>query len=137
METKRGAETLSFRDAVAREAERCREALPLQHRVYSYIDRGFYAPQIRRLFDIFGQNNCLVLLNEELRHDHGGALGKVFAFLDVDLAVNPPEASVFEHEYEDKIDIDLRSRLIDIFQSDIKELERMLQRDLSSWYHIA
>jgi Sulfotransferase domain len=137
METKRGAEMLSFRDAVERETERSREALPLQHRVYSYVDRGFYASQMRRLFDMFGQDNCLVLLNEELRHDHRGTLGKVFAFLDLDLTVNPPEASVFEHEYEDKIEIDLRSRLIDIFQSDMKELERMLQRDLSSWYHIA
>jgi Sulfotransferase domain len=133
METKRGAENLSFRDAVEREAERCREALPLQHRVYSYVERGFYAPQIRRLFDIFGQDNCLVLLNEELRHDHRATLRKVFGFLEVDPAVDPAEASVFEHEYEDKIDNDLRLRLIDIFHSDIQELERMLRRDLSAW----
>ncbi|HZR78058.1 MAG TPA: sulfotransferase domain-containing protein, partial [Chthoniobacterales bacterium] len=42
METKRGKEKLSFAQAIEKEADRCREALPLQHRVYSYVDRGLY-----------------------------------------------------------------------------------------------
>src|SRR5438128_8886293 len=134
METKRGQEKLSFAEAIENESERCREALPLQHRVYSYVDRGFYAHQVRRLFNIFGEDNCLVLLNEELRTDHKNTLRRVFDFLGVDSSFVPPEASVFEQEYMDKIDNQLRSRLIDIFYFDIKELERMLKRDLSSWY---
>lgn len=43
MERDRGAESLPFMQAIQSEAERCREALPLQHRVYSYLDRGFYS----------------------------------------------------------------------------------------------
>src|SRR5437868_13897247 len=134
METKRGKEKLSFADAIEREPERCREALPLQHRVYSYTDRGFYAHQVRRLFNIFGKDNCLVLLNEELRNDHKNTLRRVFEFLGVDSSFVPPEASVFEQEYTDKIDDQLRSRLIDIVYFDIKELEKLLGRDLSGWY---
>ena len=133
METKRGAEKLSFKEAIELEAERCREALPLQHRVYSYIDRGFYAHQVRRLFNVFGKDNCLVLLNEDLRANHEKTLRAVFDFLKVDSSFVPTEASVFEHEYSDKIDKELYSRLIDIFHFDIKELERVLQRDLSGW----
>jgi hypothetical protein len=86
------------------------------------------------LFNIFGKNNCLILLNEELRNDHKKTLRRVFEFLGVDSSFVPPEASVFEQEYSDKIDNQLRSRLIDIFQFDIKELERLLVRDLSNWY---
>src|SRR5437660_10572879 len=134
METKRGAESLSFKEAIELEAERCREALPLQHRVYSYIDRGFYAHQVRRLFNIFGEENCLVLLSEELRKEHQTTLRRVFAFLGVDSSFVPPEASVFEQEYSIQIDNQLRSLLIDIFNFDIKELERLLGRDLSNWY---
>jgi Sulfotransferase domain len=133
METKRGAEQLSFEDAVDRESERCREALPLQHRVFSYIDRGFYAAQLRRLLNIFGRENCLCLLNEELRTDHQQTLRRVFDFLGVDNSVVPQEASVFEHDYDATMDPKLRSRLIDIFHFDIKDLERMLKRDLSAW----
>ena len=134
METKRGKEKLPFAEAIETEAERCREVLPLQHRVYSYVDRGFYAHQVRRLFKIFGARNVLILLSEELRSDHKKTLRRVFEFLDVDSSFVPPEASVFEQEYSGKIDNQLRSRLIDIFQFDIKELERMLGKDLSRWY---
>ena len=134
MERIRGKEPLSFAEAIEREPERCREALPLQHRVFSYIDRGFYASQVRRLFNIFGRSNCLILLNEELRNDHDGSLRRVFEFLDADRSVIPPEANVFEHDYDEQLEPALYSRLIDIFKIDIKELEAMLERDLSQWY---
>ena len=134
METKRGKEQLSFAEAIEREPERCREALPLQHRVYSYVDRGFYAHQVRRLFDTFGRDNVLVLLSEELRNEHQKTVQQVFEFLAIDPSFLPPEASVFEQEYSEKIDKQLRSRLIETFSSDIKELEKLIGRDLASWY---
>ena len=132
MERTRRKESLGFREAIEREAERAREALPLQHRVYSYVDRGFYAHQLRRLIGIFGRENCLVLLNEDLRGDHARTLGRVFEFLDVDPATISP-SNIFEHEYDDKIDNEMRARLIDIFRFDIKETERLIERDLSAW----
>ncbi len=134
METKRGKEKLPFAEAIEKEPERCREALPLQHRVYSYVDRGFYAHQVRRLFNIFGKEKCLILLNEELRSDHKETLRRVFEFLGVDSSFVPREASVFEQEYPNKIDNRLRSSLIETFYFDIKELEKFLRRDLSKWY---
>ena len=133
METKRGKEKLRFAEAVEKESERCREALPLQHRVYSYVDRGFYAPQVRRLFKIFGRDNVLILLNEELRNDHKKTLRRVFEFLAVDPSFVPREASVFEQEYSIQIDNQLRARLIDTFYFDIKELEKLIGRDLAKW----
>src|ERR1700730_1891318 len=133
METKRGTEKLSFKEAIEKEPERCREALPLQHRVYSYIDRGFYAHQVRRLFNIFGKNNCLVLLNEDLRTDHLATLRKVFQFLNVDRSLAPAQTSVFEQDYDHTLDPELHARLIDIFYFDIKELEHLLKCDLSAW----
>ncbi|MDQ2825027.1 MAG: hypothetical protein M3R29_06230, partial [Verrucomicrobiota bacterium] len=111
----------------------CGTALPLQHRIYSYIDRGFYAHQVHRLFEIFGRDKCFVLLNEDLRTDHLVTVKKVFEFLNVDSSVTPKQASVFEHDYDEAMDPELHARLIDIFYFDIKELERMLKRDLSAW----
>src|SRR5205085_11329026 len=133
METKRGKEKLPFAEAIEKEAERCREALPLQHRVYSYVDRGFYAHQVRRLFNIFGIRNVLILLSEELRSDHKKTLRRVFEFLDVDSSFVPPEASVFEQEYSGKIDNQLRTRLIDMFDFDITEQETLIGRGLWWW----
>jgi hypothetical protein len=133
MEKKRGAESLSFREAIEQEAERCREALPLQHRVFSYLDRGFYAHQVRRLFNIFGRENCLVVLNEDLRSNHQVTLRSVFDFLGVDKAFVPPEASVFEHDYDEELEAQMRATLTETFYFDIRELERLLGRDLSQW----
>jgi hypothetical protein len=137
METKRGAEHLSFEEAIEQESVRCRQALPLQHRVFSYIDRGFYAHQVRRLFNIFGADNSLILLTEDLRMDHKATLRKVFEFLKVDSGFIPPEASVFEHDYEQTIDPELYSKLVDTFYFDLKELERLVRMDLSRWYESA
>jgi hypothetical protein len=134
METKRDAERLSFKEAVEQETVRCREALPLQHRVFSYLDRGFYAQQVTRLFDLFGRDQCLVLLNEELRKNHQTTLRSVFEFLKVDPSFVPPEASVFEHDYDQSIEPGLHAKLTETFRADIKKLEQILRRDLSSWY---
>ena len=134
METKRDHEKLPFAEAIEKEAERCRMALPLQHRVYSYVDRGFYAHQVRRLFNVFGRDNVLVLLSEELRNEHQKTLSRVFEFLGVASSFVPPEASVFEQEYSGEIDNQMRARLIDIFRFDIKELEKLIGKDLSTWY---
>lgn len=134
MERKRGAETLSFREAVEQEAARCREALPLQHRIFSYIDRGFYAHQVRQLFNMFGRDQCLVLLNEDLRARHAETLQKTYAFLGVDTSFVPESADVFRHDYEETLEPDFFARLTELFYFDMKELERLLQRDLAPWY---
>src|SRR3954469_2219251 len=98
MERKRGAESLSFEQAIDQEEDRCREALPLQHRIYSYVDRGFYSAQVRRIFNIFGREKGLVLLNEDLQHDHRGPLGKLFKFLGLSQPAPTNSGRVFEHE---------------------------------------
>ena len=134
MERDRKIDPLDFRAAIAQEAARCRAALPLQHLNYSYVDRGFYAAQVRRLFNIFGRENCLVLLNEDLRTDHVGTLARVFEFLGVDATVSIPSAEVFHHSYATKLEDDLRRQLVDTFRNDIRDLERLLERDLSAWF---
>ena len=133
MERNRGADKLSFEEAVSREPERCREAFPLQHRVYSYLDRGFYSKQLERLFELFGRENCLVLLNENLQSNHDETLRTVFNFLGVDDSVKVPESRVFEHGYERLLDPGLRAKLTEMFLSDIRDLAGLIDRDLSSW----
>jgi hypothetical protein len=134
MERQRQADYLSFADAVAQESERCREALPFQHRVFSYLDRGFYAHQVRRLFNIFGRDQCLLLLNEELRTDHAGTMQRVFEFLEVDSACETSAENVFQHEYEESLDPNLSAQLSGLFYYDIKELEQLSGKTLSTWY---
>lgn len=134
MEYERKAEPLLFAEAVTHEAERCSTARPLQHRVFSYLDRGYYAHQVRRLHRVFGPRNCLCLLTEDLAANHAATLRKVFTFLEVDPDFTLPAARVFEHTKHSGPDLDLRARLNDLFYYDIRELETLVERDLSAWY---
>jgi hypothetical protein len=134
MERKRGLEQLSFADAIAQEAVRCRYALPLQHRVYSYLDRGFYAGQLRRLLNIFGSDKCLVLLNEDLQTDQTATLKRIFRFLQVNDSFTAPATRVFEHEYDEPLDPKTYAQLMRAFHFDLRALEQLIGRDLSSWY---
>lgn len=84
MERSRGTESLPFFEAIKCERERCREALPVQHRIYSYVDRGFYVEQIWRIWNYFPVEQTLFLKSEDLRDTPSDTLVKIATFLDID-----------------------------------------------------
>jgi hypothetical protein len=126
-----GDEPLSFLDAVAAEPERL--TTDRGRRLYSYLDRGFYARQLRRLFARVPRDRVLVLRSEELRRDHFGTLRRVFAFLGVDPDVHIEPGTVHAREYEVPLPADVRRDLTARFAADIGELERLLGWDLRGW----
>lgn len=78
-----GYENLSFEKAIEREQERISQNSDYRRR-YSYIDRGRYAEQLLRFFDLFPRENILVLLFDDLKKsyiDIGNLCGE---FLDID-----------------------------------------------------
>jgi hypothetical protein len=133
MERGRGADTLSFEQALAREATRCRTALPQQHRVYSYVDRGLYSAQLRRLWRFFGTEAVLVLRQEELREKPQGCLDRVCTHLGVSALSNV--AAIEEHmgQYGEPMAASSRLQLRAYFAAEIRQLEAMLGWDCSAW----
>lgn len=92
-EIRRGHETLSFEEAIARETERLegeRERIlsdpqyhsPI-HQHYSYLSRGVYVDQIRAWRRVFPAEQMLILCSEQFFADPGAALRRVFEFLGV------------------------------------------------------
>jgi len=133
MEVARGADPLGFEDALNQEAERCRSALPLQHRVFSYVDRGFYSGQLRRLWRFFGNEAVLVLRQDHLRQAPQRCLDGICQHLGVDPfgSVEPLEQHV--GRYGKAMDPNIRERLRGIFANEIQQLEAMLGWDCSDW----
>jgi hypothetical protein len=132
MERERGAEKLPFLDAIQQEAERCRTALPLQHRVYSYTDRGFYSEQLRRLWRFFPRTQTLFLKSEELRLEPSGTLHRVFDFLGVERQAVRPRIS-HTGAYAAAMSSAERRFLLDLYQCEIREIERLLGWDCRNW----
>ncbi len=133
MEVNRNAEKLSFWEAIHDERERCREALPLQHIVYSYIDRGFYLEQLRRLWMYFPKKQVLVLKSEYLKNQPDKALNEICRFLKINEFKFFEEQIVFSTPYTSKITDKEREFLRIVFRYEIKGIEQVLKWDCSDW----
>jgi hypothetical protein len=91
MTTGRGREELSFADAI-RERGRARlKGSPLPYMLaHSYVERGFYGAQLRRLLSLFPRDQVLLLAFKDLTEHRDALMARVFDFLGVEPA--PPAA---------------------------------------------
>lgn len=133
MERSRVAESLSFEEALQQEDARCKAALPEQHRVYSYVDRGFYLLQLKRLWRYFPQDQILVLKAEDLKNEPQPVLGQIWNFLGVRHIEIAIKCDVHSLPYESQMSPQVRSYLRSKFEDEIGDLERVLGWDCSSW----
>lgn len=133
METARHWDSASFPDAIASELERCRVALPEQHRVFSYVSRGFYSEQLRRLWSFFPKTQTLILCQEQLLADPATTLHAVHRFLGVDPLPPAQPLRANTGRYTTAMEPSLRAHLQQLFHGEITQLEQMLGWDLSHW----
>lgn len=132
METKRGSDDVPFSVAIREGRNRVLETPSGAHRVYSYVERGFYADQIRRLKSLFG---CVHILRTDLlwlRHDV--ELARLCAFLGID-PYSAPDGYVSPVDtsgLEAITPID-RQYLQDLYAEDIAETARLTGLDLDDW----
>lgn len=137
MRVSRGQEPLPFRDALEREPERLAAAaadfrLASQLVRHSYIARGLYAEQLRRLLRHFPREQLLVLRSEHLRDRHYETLEAVYAFLGLRGGDIPEPRRVLVGEGPPMSAAD-RAHLRDVFAPSVRELEDLLGWDLADW----
>lgn len=109
-------------------------------RRYSHIERGFYAPQLERIFRYFTLNQVLFLEHDELQSDLVTTLDQITTFLNVPRfdtqPVNASVQSAVRHFGPQKIEVlvprdeDL-SYLYDLFSDDISATGRFTDLDPS------
>lgn len=133
MQRDRNLEKLDFMDAVREEKNRAREALPFQLRKFSYVDRGFYAEQMERVFQYFPGEQVHVIKFENFRSDTRKTLGAVCHFLGVEQLKNLKNAETGSTPYAREMTRSERRYLVDIYRSDIQRLEKLLGWDCSDW----
>lgn len=133
MERDREADSLPFFEAIQRESERCKEALPFQHRVFSYLDRGFYTQQLQRVWQYFPKHQTLILKSEDLNQFPQQTLNKICQFLEIVPLKNIQSKQIHNRPYLQSMTSQEQSYLQGIFYSEIRALEKMLQWDCSSW----
>lgn len=126
---------VSFWEAIVNEQERCRVALPLQHRYFSYVDRGFYVQQLRRLWTYFDRRQTLILRNEDLRSNPEQVARDFCAFIGVgplpQLPAPTPRAE--RYPYPGPMGAREKHYLREVYEYEIRSLERLLDWDCSRW----
>ena len=133
MEHRRGNDPLPFASALEQEEARCRGALPLQHRVFSYVDRGFYSAQLRRLWRFFGRDQVLVLRQEELRLDPQACLERIWQHLSIPPGPDVTPLERRNGDYDSAMPSVCREYLRQVFWQEIGQLEQLMGWDCSEW----
>lgn len=85
METTRGDETLSFSEAIRSGRDRLEgiDPLDLRHRVYTYVERGFYARQLKHVLEHFPAEHVLLLTSGMLAAEPLSTMNRIAGFLNI------------------------------------------------------
>lgn len=133
MERDRGIEPLPFWEAITMEAERCREAQPYQHRIFSYVDRGLYSNQLERLWSYFPRKQTLILKQEAFKDDPLPSFNDACDFLGIERFTELEKRDVHSRPYATSISQREWNYLSEIFAPEITRLEALLGWDCSAW----
>src|SRR6266700_3883077 len=124
---------IHFFDEVREEKTRIAGASPAETRRFAYVDRGFYARQLERLFKFFPREQVKVVKFEEFKDKQRETLVSIFSFLRLEplRSVRSKDRNVVP--YERAMNWEERIFLYHLFADDIARLERMLSWDCSDW----
>lgn len=136
METRRNAETMSFCEAIRNGRTRVTEQAQRDglHRVYSYVERGFYARQFNDLLGFFPREQVLLLRSDDIAEDHLVALARVSAFLEISTFPNLPGSRMNVHPADgpELVDADV-DYLRSVYRDDVLEFSRMSGVLVGDW----
>ena len=124
METKRGWDTLPFSQAIREGRSRVAENTDPRgyHRIFSYVERGFYAQQLDHILEHFPKDQLLILKHEDLLTEHNKTLDRVCAHLDVKAFKTYPKQKMVNSISGDMPSQD-RDYLETLFAEDLKNLK--------------
>jgi hypothetical protein len=132
MQRARGVEPLDFADAIRAEPSRIKKLPQQQLRKFAYIDRGRYAIQLKRVFDLFARKQVLTLKYEQFRAHQHNLVDQVFHFLRLSpIRFRPIEA----HDIPYQRQITPNERLLagELLHDEICRVEEMLEWDCADW----
>ena len=133
MQRDRGYDTLSFFDAIQSEEKRRQESLPWQNRRFSYLDRGFYTEQIRRLRSFFPEEQIMIMRNKQLRENPKKCLNQISQFIEVSSLNTVEPINRHTRHYASPMSAEERDLLKQIFKFEIRNLERLTGWDCQDW----
>lgn len=140
METRRRADDMPFHAAIREGRGRLDAEAPLDRawRVFSYVERGFYADQLRRLFSLFPREQILLLRTNDLQQDPAAVLSRIATFLGISAFPERPPYKIFQAPEDgavlDECDVDY---LRELFYDDVLAFSDLSGLPVDDWLTIA
>ncbi|PHR93580.1 MAG: sulfotransferase [Robiginitomaculum sp.] len=135
MEIRRKREVESFSYCIREGRQRVSKATNGVHLRYSYVERGFYGAQIRRLLSIFPREQVFFLRADHIKADHI-CLQSLLGFLDIPcMDFTPISKNVFPSslvQTPDELEADF-AYLQGLYESDLSEISDLTGLDISDW----
>ncbi len=122
-----------FLFAIKNEEIRRREMLPLQRRKFSYIARGLYSDQIKRIWRYFPKPQTLFIRHEELIENPKKTMDQISEFLGVFAFKDLLHRNIRPGKYSSTLSMTDYKYLLKIFDNDIKQTEQMLNWNCFTW----
>lgn len=137
MERRRDRDPLSFSDAIREGRNRVKNAPFGVHSIYSYVERGFYAQQLRNVFEVFDPAQVFVMRSDQVSAQDQ-QMQALLAFLGVDAIefeqivdnVNPSSLIATEGLQNDF------AYLQDLYREDLDLLSDMIDINISNWLSV-
>ncbi|MFL2982933.1 MAG: sulfotransferase domain-containing protein [Candidatus Neomarinimicrobiota bacterium] len=133
MERDRNREERSFWDSINAEKSKLFESNHIQDRTYSYLERGLYSSQIKKIYTYFKENQLLIIKNETLRKNPNLVLKKISSFLSIQDFDNIKHREVHSRIYPIEMSKNEAVFLKSFYKCEIEELENLLNQDFASW----
>jgi hypothetical protein len=107
-------------DLISKKITYIRNYANVEHGFRSYVERGFYAEQIKRYLNLFPKNNIRFYCSEEMFKNPNKVLSDIFQFIEVDdIAVDAKE--IYNQGNKAKENFrDIRNKLRPIYDKKIK-----------------
>ncbi len=134
---RKGREALSFSSAIREGRARVADAKGFGNRHFSYVERGLYAGQLQRAFDLFPASNVLLLDSRKLSREPASLVAQVSGFLGLggpNGAIEPVHANKrAELREAESVEADDVALLAEIYASDVAALENRLDFSIAHW----
>jgi hypothetical protein len=129
-----GWDTATFEEAIELEEERCQTAAPYPRRVFSYLDRGFYSHQLKRMFMLFPRSQFYIEKSDRLKIEPQAVLEEIAEFLGVEPDFNLGNNTTYHaRRYSSPIKQKTEAKLYEYYHWEIKQLESLLGWDCTDW----
>lgn len=136
MSISRGWDTMPFSEAIREGGSRLNNHTSL--RVHSYVERGLYAVQLRRVFSIFPRKNVLLLRSQDMRREPTAGLQSIATLAGIaPFAQTAPMISFATPEDGNILSAGDECYLRALFREDLAEFSLMSGIDVSNWLTMA